>query len=32
MRHAEKVARDLKRLFIVLLGFSVIAIVVMAVI
>ena len=32
MRHVEKVARDMKRLFIALLGFSVIAIVVMAVI
>ena len=30
MRHVEKVARDMKRLFIALLGFSVIAIVVMA--
>ena len=30
MRHVEKVARDMKRLFLVLLGLSVIAIITMA--
>jgi len=30
MRHVEKVARDMKRLFVALLGFSILAIIVMA--
>lgn len=32
MRHVERVARDMKRLFVALLAFSVLAIIVMAVI